>query len=224
MDIDATLDGCEQALAEGGPVDLSALGFWRVVGTVKRDPNLVTRHADRIAAIDETAFLRWALVTVPTRTGTVIMSVAALVGLAAVSAAYFIPSPWNGIAIIIGTVALIASTHGLGHLIVGRLVGIRFTHWFIGAVSKPQPGVKIDYGTYLRTPPKARAWMHASGALVTKALPFLGIGAAWGSHSPAWTSWILLLLGLFQIATDVLFSVKSSDWKKFRREMRYAHS
>ncbi|NOY55712.1 MAG: hypothetical protein GXP34_06960 [Actinobacteria bacterium] len=224
MDIDATLHECERALAVDGPVDLSALGFWKAVGAVKRDPDLVTRCADRIAAIDEKAFRRWALIAVPTWVGTVIMSIAAMAGLAAVVAAYFISSPWNGIAIIAGTVVLIASTHGLGHLVVGRLVGIRFTHWFIGTVSKPQPGVKIDYATYLRTPPKARAWMHASGALVTKVVPFLGIGAAWGSHSPAWTWWILLLLGLFQITTDILFSVKSSDWKKFRREMRYAQS
>lgn len=224
MNIDATLDECERALAGDRPADLTALGFWKAVGAVKRDPDLLTRYADRIAAIDETAFLRWALVTVPTLTGTVIMSIATLAGLAVVSAAYFVSSPWNGIAIIAGTVVLIASTHGLGHLTVGRLVGIRFTHWFIGTVSKPQPGVKIDYATYLRTPPKARAWMHASGALVTKVIPFLGIGAAWGSHSPAWTWWILLILGLFQIATDILFSVNSSDWKKFRREMRYAPS
>ncbi|NIA25931.1 MAG: hypothetical protein GWP04_10245 [Gammaproteobacteria bacterium] len=224
MDIEATLDRCERALAEGHPVDLSALGFWRAVAAVKWDADLVTPYADRIAAIDETAFLRWALLTVPTWVGTVIMSIATLVGLGVVLAAYFVPSPWNGIAVVVGTGILVVSTHGLGHLAVGRLLGIRFTHWFIAMASKPQPGVKIDYTTYLRTPPKARAWMHASGALVTKAIPFLSLGVAWGSHSPAWTWWILLLLGLFQIATDALFSVNSSDWKKFRREMRYARS
>ena len=35
-------------------------------------------------------------------------------------------------------------------------------------------------------------------------------------------SLLILAFGLFQIAFDVLFSVKISDWKKFRREMRLA--
>jgi hypothetical protein len=33
---------------------------------------------------------------------------------------------------------------------------------------------------------------------------------------------VLLALGVIQIATDLLFSVKTSDWKKFRREMEFA--
>ena len=35
-----------------------------------------------------------------------------------------------------------------------------------------------------------------------------------------WAVLVLLALGVIQIVTDVLFSVKASDWKKFRREMR----
>ena len=38
----------------------------------------------------------------------------------------------------------------------------------------------------------------------------------------AWAVLLLLALGVVQILTDVLFSVKASDWKKFRREMRLA--
>jgi hypothetical protein len=33
---------------------------------------------------------------------------------------------------------------------------------------------------------------------------------------------VLLALGVVQIATDLLWSVKASDWKKFRREMKLA--
>jgi hypothetical protein len=32
----------------------------------------------------------------------------------------------------------------------------------------------------------------------------------------------VLALGIVQIVTDVLFSTKSSDWKKFNRERRAA--
>ena len=68
----------------------------------------------------------------------------------------------------------------------------------------------------------ARAWMHASGALVTKAIPFVLLGAAWGMEAPGWAWAVLLVVGIGQVATDLLWSTKSSDWKKFARERRYA--
>ncbi len=66
--------------------------------------------------------------------------------------------------------------------------------------------------------------MHASGALATKAVPFLMLGAAWGMKAPAWTWVFLLLIGIVQVITDVTLSVKQSDWKKFNREMRVARA
>ena len=221
MDIDAILAQCESALAEPGTVDLAELGFWKVVARLKRDPQLVARYGNRVATIDQRALGRWALVMLPIGAGIGAMSLLTVVGLAVVSLAYFVDAPWNGIWVLTGTGILLGSTHTLAHFIVGRIVGIRFTHWFIGRT--PQPGVKIDYVSYLATPPRGRAWMHASGALTTKLVPFLNLGAAWGSHSPAWTTWILLLLGVVMIGTDVFLSTKQSDWKKFRREMKYAH-
>ncbi|MFZ0492531.1 MAG: hypothetical protein WAM81_04930 [Acidimicrobiia bacterium] len=219
MDIDAILGQCESALEEKGQVDIGALGFWKAVGALKRDQQLVARYGSRVAAIDEDAFSRWAGVRLPIVVGIGGMLLLTVAGLVAVSIAYYVDAPWNGIWVLVGTGLLLASTHTLAHYIVGRTVGIRFTHWFIGP--NPQPGVKIDYATYLSTPPRARAWMHASGALATKLVPFLNIGAAWGSHSPAWTTWVLLLLGAVMVTTDVFLSTKQSDWKKFRREMRY---
>ncbi|MGH8875431.1 MAG: hypothetical protein ACRDVM_09310, partial [Acidimicrobiia bacterium] len=103
----------------------------------------------------------------------------------------------------------------------GQAAGIRFTHLFAG-LSPPQPGVKTDYASYLRTPARKRAWMHASGAIVTKAAPFLLIPAAVAAELPAWVAWALAVLGAVQVFTDLLWSVKVSDWKKFRREMAVA--
>ena len=44
------------------------------------------------------------------------------------------------------------------------MVGIRWTDYFLGGPPPPRPGLKSDYGTYLRADPDSRAWMHASGA------------------------------------------------------------
>ena len=66
--------------------------------------------------------------------------------------------------------------------------------------------------------------MHASGALVTKAMPFLMLGAAWGMEAPSW-AWIVLIgIGVLQIITDITMSTKQSDWMKFKREMAIARA
>lgn len=220
--IEMLLSSLEVDLAAGRTIDLRAAGFWKAVGAVKRDPALVEEFADRIAVIDRAAFEEWSWFRMGIRAGTWFMLVATAVALGVIGAAYAAPDPWDGLLLLAGTGALLVTTHGLGHLAVGAAFGIGFTHWFIGSVLRPQPGVKVDYSTYLRTPAAARAWMHASGAVVTKAMPFLMLGAAWGMEAPAW-AWVALVAGgAVSIATDVLWSVSSSDWKRYARERRLA--
>jgi hypothetical protein len=115
---------------------------------------------------------------------------------------------------------LLGGTHDLAHWVIGRVVGIRFTELFIARPSRPQPGIKINYATYLRASARALAWMHASGALVTKVVPFALIPLAVAAQAPRWVAVILALLEVVQVATDVLFSTTTSDWKRFKREMR----
>jgi hypothetical protein len=64
--------------------------------------------------------------------------------------------------------------------------------------------------------------MHAAGALATKAAPFLALAFWLASDAPWWAAAALVVLGFGQIATDVLFSVRSSDWKRYRREIAIA--
>ena len=219
-EIERRLDEAEKAVKEGS--GLSGTGFWSAVGAVKRDPALADAYRERIATIDRAAFERWALFVVPAGVGTVLMVVGTLVGLGFVLAAYGASQLWAGLFLLVGTGITLVTTHGLAHLVVGSAVGMRFTHWFVGTLSRPQPGVKVDYATYLATPARARAWMHASGALVTKAIPFFALGPALVIGVPGWVTALLVVVGIVQIATDVLWSTKASDWKKFRREMRYA--
>ena len=217
--VEEALSASEQALAEGKRLD--GTGFWKAVGTVKRNPGSIDRYASRIAEIDRRAFLDWAAFTVGAGVGTVLMALGTLAGVALVAWSHGLPDPWNGLVIVGGGGLLVTTTHGLGHLAVGRLAGIRFTHWFVGSLGRPQPGVKVDYDTYLRADPRSRAWMHASGALVTKAIPFVLLGLVLAADFPSWAAWLLTAQGVLQIITDALWSVKLSDWKKFRREMSY---
>ena len=208
-----------RAVEEGG--GLGGTGFWMLVDAIKKDPSM-DRFADDVAAIDQKAFRNWALLTVPLALGTSLMVLGTVVGLILVGLAYEIEGAWGGIWLLVGTGVLLVTTHGLAHLVVGQAVGIKFTAWFIGRITQPQPGVKTDYSSYLRTPARSRAWMHAAGAIVTKSIPFLMIGAALAAGVPAWATWGLVAMGIAALATDVFWSTKASDWKKFRREMSFA--
>ncbi|HSJ33790.1 MAG TPA: hypothetical protein VLB85_01925 [Acidimicrobiia bacterium] len=201
---------------------LGGTGFWKAVGEVKGHPELAEAFADRMADIDRTAFEDWALATVPIGTGTALAGLIAALGLGAVAGSYYLDQPWNWLLFGTGTAILLVPTHSLGHLMVGRALGMRFTHWFVGSANQPQPGVKVDYSTYLRAPARQRAWMHAAGALTTKTIPFLLVPAARAADLPDWVTWLLLAAGGVMIATDIAWSTKASDWKKFRREMKYA--
>ncbi|HEX6302194.1 MAG TPA: hypothetical protein VF148_17210 [Acidimicrobiia bacterium] len=218
--IEESLTRAERAVDDGE--GLSGTGFWQAVSTVKGQPELADRYADRIAAIDERAHRDWAWLIIPLGVGTVLAGMATLVGLALVWWAYALDGGPAIVAFLIGFGVLLASTHALAHLVVGSIMGIRFSYWFVGEISRPQPGVKVDYASYLRTKAAKRAWMHASGAIVTKAIPFLLIGAAVAADLPAWVAWALAAFGVVTIATDALWSTKASDWKKFRREISFA--
>jgi hypothetical protein len=218
--IEETLANAERALAEGR--GLSGTGFWRVVDEVKRDPELVELHAERIGAIDARAHRDWALLSVPLGWGTAIVAMATLTGLAGVWWAYYLDG-WSAVIVFyVATGILLVATHASTHLVVGRLLGLRFTGWFIGKITQPQPGIKLDYASYLRTPASRRAWMHASGAIVTKLMPFLLLGAASDADLPVWALWGLVVVGAVALATDVVWSTRKSDWKKYRREMAIA--
>lgn len=213
--IDRLLTACE------GGGDLREEGFWKAVAALKRDPELAAEFGGRVAAVDLQRFRAWALLRVPIRFGTVLVTFGAIVGLALIAATYYFESPWNALLLLAGFGALEATTHSLAHLAVGSAFGIRFTDWFIARPSRPQPGVKIDYVSYLATPPRQRAWMHASGAIATKLTPLIPLGAGLAAGVGAWALWIIGGVFVIQFITDALFSTKTSDWSRFRREMRY---
>ncbi len=192
--VGATLDEAERAVSAGSPVGPS--GFWKAVEAVKRDPDLTEQFADRIARIDRAAFKTWVLIAVPIWLGNVLIIGATLIGLVLVGWSYYLEGAGSAVVFLLGFGIILVTTHGLTHLVVGTLMGMRFTHWFIGKLTQPQPGVKLDYATYLRAPATSRAWMHASGAIVTKLMPFVFLGAAIAAGVPTWVVWALVVIGL----------------------------
>ncbi|MEK7863376.1 MAG: hypothetical protein AAB295_08955 [Chloroflexota bacterium] len=220
--VESTLAACERTLAADAAIDLKSSGFWRAVAAVKRRPDLVARFADQIARIDRAAFERSVPLRIGASLGVAVLAAGAAVGLAILTIAPRLEHPLRDLAVLAGAGALDAVTHGLAHVIVGATMGIRFTHAFVELPRKPQPGFKIDYATYLRTPARARAWMHASGAIATKLTPFAVLLYALAIGTDLWAIAVLAALGALQIATDLLLSAKASDWKKFDREMKLA--
>jgi hypothetical protein len=215
------LDAAEAAVLRGEP--LASTGFWQAVAALKRDRELRDRYARRVADIDTAAFRRWAFLPIPTAVGVTLAVLATAAGIVLVGVAYGLDEPGNWITFLAGTAILLGSTHTLAHVVVGRLLGIRFSHWFVASKTRPVPGgAKIDYASYLAASPRRRAWMHASGALVTKAIPFLLVGAAVAADLPVWVVWALIALGVLLIVNDIALSTRASDWKRFRREMAFA--
>ena len=221
-EIGADLDRIEAAVAAGN-TDLRALGFWAVVKRVKLDRLLVNEHADQIGRIDTAAFRAGVRLRAPVWLGNALLVVATVVGALAVGAAFVWQTPlWKGLAMIAAGAIWAISVHAPTHWLVGTIVGIRWTDYFLGGPPPPRPGLKSDYGSYLRADPDSRAWMHASGAIATKLAPFAALAVWPASGAPWWAAAVLAGIGLLQIATDIGVSTKSSDWKKFRREKAIA--
>jgi hypothetical protein len=246
--IEEALDRAEQSLGQGH--GLKETGFWKAVSVLRRDRELAEIYADRAATIDRDAFERGVRLRVPLVPGLLALCLISGAGGFAVVMAFVFgwtetfecvvrhnfdfvpidcPSDWKSwlvpVLFLVGFGALLVGTHTLVHWIVGRLLGIRFTHVFMGGPPPPRPGLKIDYSTYLRATPQARAVMHASGAIWTKLVPFALLPISiWLYEDWPWLTWVLVGVGIFQIVTDVFLSTKLSDWKKVRRELRAARS
>lgn len=221
-EVESILSACEAALARGGKVDLGGLGFWKAVAAVKHHPEWREQYAERIAAIDQQAFERGVKLRVPVWLGIAVLAAGSVIGLASVVASLLAPWRWKSLLLLGGTGALMVATHDLAHFIVGRALGIRFTSLFLGGKLVIEPGIKIDYDSYLHVTPCRRAWMHASGAITTEVIAIVTLLISLAGGFPRWVKWLLGGNALVVTLTEIFFSTRYSDWKRFRREMRIA--
>jgi hypothetical protein len=232
-----------EAAVDGGETDVSKLGFWKLVRQIKADPMLSAHWADQVGRIDRKLFEARVRPKFPVWFGNLVLTLGTVAFLVMPVYAGLLadgwfgssgPSSgeqtWGGILLLASALGLSASIHDLGHWLVGRVVGIRFIHYFLNGPTKVQPGLKTDYATYLRTAPEARAVMHASGAVASKIAPFLvlligAIPVEWDpSAYPAWAVWAVLGFGVLQVITDLTFSAQRSDWARVRRELLVARA
>ncbi|HJS27681.1 MAG TPA: hypothetical protein VJ913_11205 [Actinomycetota bacterium] len=212
-----------EAAVDAGQTDLRALGFWRLLARVKADPALSAHWAEQAGRIDRKAFEARVRVRVPVWFGNALLLGGALLGIAAVAISITTESQTlAGLALVFAALDWSVTWHSPSHWLVGRLVGIRFTCYFVGRVIPPIPGLKTDYATYLRTPPDARAWMHASGAVASKLAPIVA-WALWPvSRAPGWAAWAIVGYAALIVLVDVFLSTRFSDWKRVRRELQVA--
>jgi hypothetical protein len=212
-----------EAAVDAGQTDLRALGFWRLLAKVKADPVLAHHWAEQAGRIDRKVFEARALVRVPVWFGNGALLVGTLAGAIAVAIALTTESQTlAGLALVFAALDWSTTFHAPAHWLVGRMIGMRFVAYHLPKLVPPFPGLKIDYATYLRVAPEARAWMHASGAIASKIAPFIALAFWPASGAPGWAAWAIAGYEVLIICTDVFISTRTSDWKRFRREMRIA--
>lgn len=214
-----------EAAVDAGDHDLRSLGFWRLLASVKLDADRSRAAAAAAGRIDRKAFEARVPRRFPVALGNAVLLVETLLGgLSAWFAARTSSATLAGLALLLAGGIWSVAVHDLAHWLAGRAGGIRFDSYFLGGPFPPRPGLKIAYATYLRASPRARVLMHASGAVATKLAPFAALAFWPATAAPAWAAWGLLALGMLLIATDIAFSVHSSDWKRVRRELRVARA
>lgn len=218
--IEGSLSRAEDALRSGK--SLERTGFWKAVSTLRRDRQLAREFGARVAAVDKRAFESSVRLRVPENAGVFLLVAGTAGGVVAIVVSSMLSGLWRPLVFLAGFGALDIAPHSLTHWLVGRLVGMKFTHFFLGGPPPPRPGAKVDYESYLAVSPRRRALMHASGAIVTKIAPFAVAPVALRLEMPTWVFAVLLIIGVVQVATDVALSRKTSDWKKVLRELRAA--
>lgn len=126
------------------------------------------------------------------------------------------------------------ASHCLAHYIVGTLLGIRFSHYFIGLsnlyrlnIGLPQQlklmlftlGIKTEGGSFYTASPRAKAAMYAAGAVASIAVPFTT--PFYLIYKGVFNEGLLfLLLSLLNTSFSLYFSFKAGDLWKAKRALK----
>jgi hypothetical protein len=156
--------------------------------------------------------------------GRALLTLGTIVGAVLVGASTAAPKRSRGLLLLGGAGLLLGASHDLAHLLAGDALGIRWIGLYLNRHFPFQPGAKVDSASYLRATPLARAIMHASGAVVTKLVPFVALAVGRRSRAPSWALILLAAIGSLQIGTDLVFSTRYSDWWRVGRQVELAYT
>jgi multisubunit Na+/H+ antiporter MnhG subunit len=134
--------------------------------------------------------------------------------IAAIALVFWVNSIWM---LYVSVLVLMATLHPLSHYLIGGLVGIRFTHYYLNGPARVEPTLRIDYFSYLKISGKKRALMHVSGVIGTVMAPLfvLAVAIYKGANEAAMNLFILFVL---LIVFELLTSTKIGDLMKAKRE------
>lgn len=202
--------------------ELDEASFWRLVAQVKRSRRLIESYAERIARIDAEIFAHKAWIRVGIAQGTALMLFILSVAVLMLLLAPAMQPALHGLLTILATFLLMTALHPLAHLAAGRALGMRFLFYFPDGPAKIEPTLKLDYASYLRASPRARAAMHLSGIAASILATLIGFLAAYLSRAPGFATLtlgaLLLLNAAFEFSPPLLVKL---GFKMFRKSDAY---
>ncbi len=206
--------------------DLDEAEFWRLVVRVKRSRKLIEAYADRIAGIDAEIFARRAGVRVGIALGTAAMLLLLVLAALLLLIAPAMQPALHGLLTILATFLLMTALHPLAHLAAGKALGMRFLFYFLNGPARIEPTLKLDYASYLRASPRARAAMHLSGIAASILATLIGFLASYLTQAPGFATFtlgaLLLLNTAFEFSPPLLVKLglrifrKSDAYRAFR--------
>jgi len=155
--------------------------------------------------------------------GNTISAVFIVVAIVLAFEAQHIDNPYRFVLLLISWFAMLYFSHCLTHYIVGRILGVEFSHYFLSKSMLAKAGIPVvsrlfSVKVFLTLKIKRRAGkkamfaMFLSGALASMFTPLVVVYIAFGFDKQLAT--ILLLLSLFNICFTGYFSYKHGCIRK----------
>lgn len=120
---------------------------------------------------------------------------------------------------------LVFFPHGIAHYFVGRVVGVRFSYYFMGKSSAtklklpvlgtflswfPVPTLRIERASFRSVSHRGRTAMFASGAIASMVMPFFAAAGSIG-QLPTWLTAVLFLISVVNLVFDLYYSPRVGD-------------
>jgi len=155
------IEALEQAVKEKRA---SMREFYALVKEIRKEPGAISTYAGRLGEINRLIFFSEHRFRVPMVLGTgielLVFFLAAGLGSATILQE-------NSLAIVVAQVLTVSTLHPLAHVLAGKSLGMGFLGYYFNGPMKIEPGVKVDYASFLVRTSKERAFFFFAGVLGT---------------------------------------------------------